>query len=107
MSELILSRFLGFQETVAVVMFWAVVAHPSRVRSLWALYAAVALSIVSYAAPMLFTACFPPTFQPAVGAVYPAVVMLLLIRIPVLLVVCSLVLAFVSVAPRCERMPSA
>jgi len=107
MSELILSRFLGFQETVAVVLFWAVVAHPSRVRSLLALYASVAFSIVSYAGPMLFTACFPPTFQPAVGAVYSETMMLLLIRTPVLLVVCSLVLAFVAVAPRRDRMPTA
>jgi hypothetical protein len=107
MNTLTNSNVLGSQAIVALMLFWSLVAHPTRIRSIWAIYASVGMIIVSYAGPMFFMACFPPEFQPAVGVVYSPTLIRWLACFPVLCMTCSLVFAFVAVAPSRDCPPTA
>jgi hypothetical protein len=92
MYEQEVSRFFGFQVVVALMLFWVAIAHPGQLRRLWAFYASAGLMMVSYAAPTLFAAWFPPSSRWAS-------------RLPMIFITLALVLAFVAVAPRRNRTP--
>jgi hypothetical protein len=92
MYEQELTRFSTFQLAVALMLFWVAVAHPARIRRMWAFYASAAMMIVSYASPVACTSWSRPTIR-------------WLTLVPLIFITLSLILAFVAVALRRDRTP--